>query len=129
MKSRLLSGVVFGLWVTTMAGWVVALPVARGAETVKVHVFPGTANLPLMVAEEKGVFAKNNIKLQLSFTRSSKEQMTGIRDGKWDLGSTSPDNVIAYNVNDGTDFFLFMGVGGTTIRFVVDPAIKSFNDL
>jgi len=129
MISRLLTGAILGLWVVTMAGWVLEPPLARGAETVKVHVFPGSANLALMVAEEKGFFAKNNIKLQLSFTRSSKEQMTGIRDGKWDLGSTSPDNVIAYNVNEGTDFFLFMGVGGTTIRLVVDPTIKSFNDL
>ena len=37
--------------------------------------------------------------------------------------------MIAYNVNEGTDFVMFMGVGGTTLHFFVDPTIKSFGDL
>ena len=101
----------------------------HGAEMVKANIFPGAQSLPLAVASEKGIFERYNIKLDLSFTRSSQEQMTGVRDGKWDVGSTGIDNVIAYNSNEGADFFLFMGVGGTTIHFFVDPGITSFNDL
>lgn len=129
MRFRTLPALVFALCVAVAAGGTVLPARAQNLDTVTVHVFPGTANLPLMVASEKGFFARNNIKLKLSFTHSSKEQMTGVRDGRWEMGVTSPDNVIAYDVNEGADFFLFMGVGGTTIHLFVDPSIKSFSDL
>ena len=107
----------------------VAPAVVHGAETVRANVFPGAQVLPLMVASERGIFERYNIKLELSFTRSSQEQMTGVRDGKWDLGSTGIDNVIAYNMNEETDFFMFMGIGGTTIHFFVDSSVASFEEL
>ena len=129
MKSPLLSAVVIGLCAASIAGWAVKPALALAADTVKVNVFPGTANLPLLVAGEKGFFEKHNIKMELVYARSSKEQMTGVRDGKSDLGSTAIDNVIAYNVSEKTDFFMFMGVGGTTLHFFVNPGIKSFRDL
>src|SRR3972149_8653299 len=126
---KFLCSILFGFLVSALTGLAGMPANAHGAETVTIHVFPGSANLALFVASEKGFFEKSNIKLELSITRTSREQMTGVRDGKWDLGNTALDNVIAYNVNEGTDFVMFMGVGGTTLHFFVDPSIKSFSDL
>ena len=65
MKSPLLSAVVIGLCAAGIAGWAVKPALALAADTVKVNVFPGTANLPLLVAGEKGFFEKHNIKMEL----------------------------------------------------------------
>ena len=129
LKTHILSGAATGLVIAVLLVAPTIASVVYGAETVKVHVFRGSNNLALMVADEKSFFGKNNIKLELSFTQSSTEQLTGIRDGKWDLGTTATDNVIAYNTNEGTDFFMFMGVGGTNLRLFLAPSVKSFSDL
>lgn len=129
LKTHALSGTPTDLVIAVFVVASAMSSVVYSAETVKVHVFRGSNNLALMVADEKGFFDKNNIKLELSFTQSSTEQLTGVRDGKWDLGTTATDNVIAYNINEGADFFMFMGVGGTTLRLFVSPGVKSFSDL
>lgn len=100
-----------------------------GGEVIRLIVFPGSANLTLEVAREKGFFQRHRLAVEVTNTRSSKEQITGILQGKWDMGHTAADNVIAYVENEGADLFIFMGVGGTSLRLFVLPSIRSFEDL
>lgn len=98
-------------------------------DTVRVIVFPGTSNVVLFAAQEKGIFEKYNLAMDLTFTRSSKMQMRGILEGKWDIGHTAVDNVISYDENEGADFAMYYGVGGVSLHFFVQPDVQSFSDL
>src|SRR5215471_21778616 len=70
--------------------------VAQNLEPVSVVVFPGGFNWPIWVAQEKGYFAKGGIDVKLTPTPSSVFQLTSLIEGKFDIGVTAIDNVIAY---------------------------------
>ena len=95
--------------------------------------FPGGGNWPVWAAQEKGFFAKNNIAVTLSFTPSSVEQIRNLMSGKYDLGTTAYDNVVAYQEGQGEtevatppDLFAFMGGYSGSLRFVTQPDIRTY---
>ncbi len=99
-------------------------------------VFPGGFNLPLWTAQEQGFFAKQGLEVQLHFTGSSMEQLSGLIAGKWDIGMTGFDNVVAYQEGQGEaeidrepDLFVFMGGDDAFLRLVVSGDVKSYEDL
>jgi ABC-type nitrate/sulfonate/bicarbonate transport system substrate-binding protein len=69
---------------------------AQNLEPVSVIVFPGGFNWLIWVAQEKGYFAKGGIEVKLTPTPSSVFQLTSLIEGKFDIGATAIDNVIAY---------------------------------
>jgi len=69
---------------------------AQNLEPVSVIVFPGGFNWPIWVAQEKGYFAKGGIEVKLTPTPNSVFQLTSLIEGKFDIGATAIDNVIAY---------------------------------
>ncbi len=98
--------------------------------------FPGGGNWPVWAAQEKGLFARNGIAVKLSFTPNSVEQIRNLMDGKYDLGTTAYDNVVAYQEGQGEtelstqpDFFAFMGGYSGSLRFVTQPDIKTYAEL
>jgi ABC-type nitrate/sulfonate/bicarbonate transport system substrate-binding protein len=103
---------------------------------LRVIVFPGGFNLPLWFGIHCGAFAKQNLDVQLHFTTSSVQQMTGLLRGEWDVGLTGFDNVVAYQEGQGEaeiesapDLFAFMGGDNAFLRIVVQPDIQSYADL
>jgi ABC-type nitrate/sulfonate/bicarbonate transport system substrate-binding protein len=111
------------------------LPV-RAAETLQVIVFPGGFNWPIWAAQEKGFFAREGLEVKLTPTPSSVFQLTNLIEGKFDIGMTAIDNVIAYQEGQGEapvagtpDLFAFMGGDNGFLRLVVQPEIKSYADL
>lgn len=99
-------------------------------------VFPGGFNLPLWTAQEQGFFARQGLDVQLHFTGSSMEQLSGLISGKWDIGMTGFDNVVAYQEGQGEaeidrdpDLFVFMGGDDAFLRLVVSGNVKSYADL
>src|SRR5215469_7301495 len=89
---------------------------AQNLEPVSVVVFPGGFNWPIWVAQEKGYFAKGGIEVRLTPTPSSAFQLTSLIEGKFDIGTTAIDNVIAYMEGQGEasipgqpDLFVLMG--------------------
>jgi ABC-type nitrate/sulfonate/bicarbonate transport system substrate-binding protein len=109
------------------------LTLAQGPKPLEVIAFGGGGNWPVWAAEEKGLFAKNGIAVKLSFTPNSVEQIRNLMSGKYDLGTTAYDNVVAYQEGQGEtelptqpDLFAFMGSYSGSLRFVTRPDIKSY---
>jgi ABC-type nitrate/sulfonate/bicarbonate transport system substrate-binding protein len=114
-------------------------PIGAGAQTpatLQVIVFPGGFNWPLWAAQEKGLFAREGLDVKVTFTPSSVFQLQGLIEGKFDIGITAFDNVVAYQEGQGEapvsgtpDLFVFMGGDNGFLRLVVVPEVKSYADL
>jgi ABC-type nitrate/sulfonate/bicarbonate transport system substrate-binding protein len=105
-------------------------------QPLSIIVFPGGANLPLWAGIRQGFFAQQDIDIEMSYTRSSVEQITGLVNGGWDLGLTGFDNIVAYQEGQGEtaldrkpDLFAFMGGDNAFLRLVVRPEIESYASL
>ena len=106
---------------------------AQGPRTLEVIAFGGGGNWPVWAAQDKGLFAKNGLTVKLSFTPNSVEQIRNLMSGKYDLGTTAYDNVVAYQEGQGEtelptqpDLFAFMGGYSGSLRFVTQPDIKTY---
>ncbi len=109
---------------------------AEALETLQVIVFPGGFNWPIWAAQEKGFFAREGLEVKLTPTPSSVFQLTNLIAGKFDIGLTAIDNVIAYQEGQGEaliegtpDLFAFLGGDNGFLRFVVQPEIQGYADL
>src|ERR1700704_323909 len=109
---------------------------AQGPKSLEVIAFGGGGNWPVWAAQEKGLFAKNRIAVNLSFTPNSVEQIRNLMNGTYDLGTTAYDNVVAYQEGQGEteltvqpDLFAFMGGYSGSLRLVTQPDIKAYADL
>jgi ABC-type nitrate/sulfonate/bicarbonate transport system substrate-binding protein len=105
---------------------------AQGTK-LEVIAFGGGGNWPVWAAQEKGLFAKNGLAVNLSFTPNSVEQIRNLMSGKYDLGTTAYDNVVAYQEGQGEtelpaqpDLFAFMGGYSGSLRFVTSPDVKTY---
>jgi ABC-type nitrate/sulfonate/bicarbonate transport system substrate-binding protein len=56
-------------------------------------------SLQTLVAEQKGFFAEQNLTVSVLSVTSSTQQFQFLRDGQYDLISTSPDNIVNYRLN------------------------------
>ena len=106
---------------------------AQAPRTLELIAFGGGGNWPVWAAQEKGLFVKNGIAVKLSFTPNSVEQIRNLMSGKYDLGTTAYDNVVAYQEGQGEtelptqpDLFAFMGGYSGSLRFVTSPDIKTY---
>jgi ABC-type nitrate/sulfonate/bicarbonate transport system substrate-binding protein len=97
--------------------------------------FGGTSNLPIWVALDKGHFAKQGLEVKQDITRSSVDEIKNLMAGKYQIGSTSFDNSIAYVEGQGDiqidnyDIVGFAGVHSGMNSVVTRPEIKSYADL
>lgn len=104
-------------------------------KTVNLIVFPGGFNWPIWVAQEKGLFAKNNIDVKITPTPSSVFQLTNLIGGKFDIAMTAVDNLIAYREGQGEepmlgpDLFAFMGGDNGFLRLDAVPGTNKISDL
>src|ERR1700730_13652888 len=103
---------------------------------LRVISFPGGANLPLWVAEDKGLFAGEQLAVKVSPTPNSVELVHSLLKNEEDIAMAAFDNVVAYQEGQGEvklsaapDFFAFMGFSRGTVRLVVSPDVKSYDDL
>jgi ABC-type nitrate/sulfonate/bicarbonate transport system substrate-binding protein len=102
---------------------------------LRVIVFPGGWNLPIWVAREKGMFARNGVNVAVTDTPNSQFQLTGLIEGKFDIAMTAIDNIVAYREGqgavpaDGSDLVAVMGGDQGFLRLVSVPEVKSIADL
>jgi ABC-type nitrate/sulfonate/bicarbonate transport system substrate-binding protein len=118
---------------------VAALAIASlvNAQTpLRVISFPGGANLPLWVAEDKGLFARERLAVKVSPTPNSVVLFQSLIDDEQEIALAAYDNVVAYQEGQGEvalsitpDFFAFMGFSRGTVRLVVSPGVKGYDDL
>ncbi len=104
-------------------------------QKVSVIVFPGGWNLPIWVAKEKGMFTRNGVEVVVTDTPNSRFQLTGLIEGKFDIGMTAIDNIVAYREGqgaapvDGSDLVAVMGGDRGFLRLVSVPEVKTIADL
>ena len=98
--------------------------------------FPGGPNWPLWVADEKGYFAAEGLRVEFAPTPSSAFLVSGLMDGKFDIALAAIDNVIAYQEGQGEalvgtqpDMFAFLGNLRGSLRLIALPEIHSIADL
>src|ERR1700756_3843570 len=118
---------------------VIALAVAsvlQAQTSLRVISFPGGANLPLWVAEDKGLFAREHLAVTVAPAPNSVALIQSLAGNEQDIALSAFDNVVAYQEGQGEvkltvtpDFFAFMGFTRGSVRLVVNPDIKSYEDL
>jgi ABC-type nitrate/sulfonate/bicarbonate transport system substrate-binding protein len=103
---------------------------------VTVNVFPGGFNWAIYVAQERGLFENNGVRVKVQATPGSVAQMTGLSEGKFDIAMTAVDNVVAYVEGQGEapigpqpEFFAFMGSDTGFLSLVTAPDVKAIADL
>lgn len=110
-------------------------PIPNPPAKVSVIVFPGGWNLPIWVAQEKGLFAKHGVEVAVTNTPNSRFQLTGLIEGKFDIAMTAIDNIVAYREGqgavpiDGSDLMAVMGGDQGFLRLVSVPEVKSIAEL
>jgi ABC-type nitrate/sulfonate/bicarbonate transport system substrate-binding protein len=82
------------------------------------------------VCVSEGLYAAENLTVELDVTQSSKVQMQKLKDGIWDIVHTNADNVYWWNEDNGADFVIFLATPGRPNQdFIVRPEIKGYEDL
>jgi len=109
---------------------------AREIQTMEVIVFAGGFNWPIWAAQKQGYFAKNGVSVHLTPTPGSEFQLKNLIEGKFDLGMTAIDNVVAYMEGQGEaqvsvtpDLIVVMGGDNGFLRLVTVPEVKTYADL
>jgi ABC-type nitrate/sulfonate/bicarbonate transport system substrate-binding protein len=103
---------------------------------VRVITFPGGANLPLWVAEDKGLYAREGLAVKVSPTPNSIVLVQSLMKGEQDIALSAFDNIVAYQEGQGEvpldpapDFFAFMALSHGTVRLVAAADVATIADL
>ena len=103
---------------------------------LRVILFPGGATVPMWVAQDKGLFARENLAVKLTLTPSSVFLAESLVKGEQDVALATFDNVVGYVEGQGEvqlpeahDFFAFMSVMHGTVYLVANPEIETIADL
>lgn len=103
---------------------------------VRLIVFPGAFNWPVWVARRMGWFAGANLEVQVTPTPGSVFQLTGLIEGRFDLGITLIDNVVAYREGQGEvpavgkDLIGLMAHDTRTLPALITlPEVRTYADL
>lgn len=98
--------------------------------------FGGAANLPSWLAIDTGIFAKHGLDVSLARTEGSMVQIQDMMAGKYQIATTSIDNIIAYAEGQGPaeldqpfDMVAVMGVHSGLNSVVTRPEITRYADI
>jgi len=99
-------------------------------DLAKVRVIWFSPDPVMTIAKARGLFAAEGIELQITRTGSSTQQMRGLIQGTYDIGSTAFDNVLAWSGKEGAEIITVAQTADRVILpLFVRPEIKTWNDL
>ena len=104
-------------------------PAMSENDLIRVKAFPGAQNLPMWVGLEKGNFSARGLNIELAFTINSDELRADIAEGRFDLAHAAADNSVAIREMTGKDSVILMGGDSSMNELVVQPDIKTMQDL
>ncbi|MGH7828578.1 MAG: ABC transporter substrate-binding protein, partial [Candidatus Binatia bacterium] len=85
---------------------------------------------PHLIAEEKGFFAQEDLKIDFHITTYAPDHNQGMAEGRWHFTLSSADTMIARTTTDGVDYVLFMQAEeGLDAYLIGQPGIRSIEDL
>jgi ABC-type nitrate/sulfonate/bicarbonate transport system substrate-binding protein len=100
------------------------------AATLKLIQFRAAYNLPIHAGIETGIFARRALDLETAYTRGSLYISQALKEGRYDIGHTGADDIIAAVENDdGSDLFIFMGLHSGLFTLVGAPNCPSIDAL
>jgi ABC-type nitrate/sulfonate/bicarbonate transport system substrate-binding protein len=81
---------------------------------------------PFVVAQEKGIFAREGLKIDFTIATLAPEHNKGMLEGRWDISLTSPDTMVARVTRDGHGFLLYlMAERGLEVKLIGARGIKA----
>ena len=95
-----------------------ATPPAPVPTTLRVNVFPGSSNLPLLTAINKGFFAKRGLTIELQNTPDSSSQRAGLPAGRFEIAIAAVDNAVAMVEMAKHDVIIVTGGDSGMIEFM-----------
>jgi ABC-type nitrate/sulfonate/bicarbonate transport system substrate-binding protein len=105
-------------------------------QDITVNVFPGGFNWGIYVAQHRGLFARNGLRVVVQETPNSVAQMTALSAGACDIAMTAVDNIVAYVEGQGEapigpqpEFFAFVGSDTGFLSLVAGGGIRSIGEL
>lgn len=111
-------------------------PARADTKPLEVIAFGGAPNWPLWIAEEQGIFARNNVSIKFTQAAGSVPLFQGLVTGKFDIAITAIDNSIAYMEGQGEvelpakpDLVAVMGGMAGALQVFALPEIKTYSDL
>lgn len=97
--------------------------------TLRVNVFPGASNLPILVGLDRGIFAKYGLTIELQNTPNSDQQRAGLAKGVFEIAHAAVDNAVAMVEMAKEDVAIVLGGDGSMNEFYVRPEIRSLADI
>ena len=80
-------------------------------ESLKLIQFRAAYNLPVHAGMEFGFFARHALTVETAYAPGSLHITRGLKEGEFDIGHTSADDIIAdVESDESSDLFLFMGL-------------------
>jgi ABC-type nitrate/sulfonate/bicarbonate transport system substrate-binding protein len=101
---------------------------AQNIQTIRVSCLPNVP-LPIVVAEEQGIFAKYGIVVQAKVDPNSADLRREMTDGSADIGHSAVDNDVALVEAGSADVVIVMGGEGSTNELVSQPDVRSISAL
>ncbi|HWO43162.1 MAG TPA: ABC transporter substrate-binding protein [Candidatus Eisenbacteria bacterium] len=85
---------------------------------------------PHVVAEAKGLFAREGLEVRFHQTTYAPDHNRGMAEGRWDFTLSSADTMVARTTTDGTDYLLFMQAEeGLSAYLIGQPDVRSIEQL
>ena len=98
--------------------------------TLKLIQFRAAYNLPIHAGIETGIFARHKLALEIANTPGSLYLSETLKQGRYDIGHTGADDVIAAVENhESSDLFIFMGLHSGLFTLVGVPDCQSIDAL
>jgi ABC-type nitrate/sulfonate/bicarbonate transport system substrate-binding protein len=99
-------------------------------ETLKLIQFRAAYNLPVHAGIESGIFARHRLALETAYTPGSLYISQALREGRYDIGHTGADDIIAaVETDDGDPLFIVMGLHGGLFTLVGAPDCPTIDAL
>jgi ABC-type nitrate/sulfonate/bicarbonate transport system substrate-binding protein len=107
---------------------------AHAQPNITLNSFKSSSLWPIWVAQRQGFFAQQGLTIRNLYTASSTAQMLGLIKGEFDMVTTALDNVVAYDLGEGSldkdaDLVAFMGGNYGALTLIGRPEIKSIQEL
>ena len=98
------------------------------ADRLLINVF--NVDAALAVGGATGMFAVEDLEVDVMVTPNSTDQMRGLGKGSWQIVSTAFDNVLGWSGREGAEIVAIAQVAqGITLPVYVRPEIKTWDDL
>jgi len=103
-----------------------------GITRLRLILFRAGYNLPIHAGQERGIFARHGLEIDISYTPGSLYSSEALRRGEFEIGHTGADDIVA-DVEDfgggASGLFIFMGLHSGLLSVVGAPGLTSVESL